>query len=66
MDSALHENGHDFVPGADVGLKALSALVCKDCGIVRRGDGKNSQCRGRVCIELRSTAGADERQGGAA
>ncbi len=52
----LEENGHKFVPGAQLGFKgsALSqALCCRTCGVVRNRDGSNSQCRGAVKVELR-------------
>lgn len=57
MNDALHENGHEFVRGIELGLRALQAgFVFRECGIVRRSDGKNSQCRGRVKIGLRAEA----------
>lgn len=27
---------------------------CRNCGLVRRDDDKNSQCRGKVKVELRN------------
>lgn len=53
----FHENGHEFANGSELGLWTLSAaFVCKQCGIVRRADGRNGQCRGRVTIGLREAA----------
>lgn len=56
MTPPLEENGHKFVPGADLGLKGSAlakALCCRTCGVVRNRDGKNSQCRGAVKVALR-------------
>lgn len=41
---------HEWQPFMD-GL-----LACKLCGIVRRRDGKNKPCRGRVRVALRAEA----------
>ncbi|MEE9572678.1 MAG: hypothetical protein V3W20_06520 [Candidatus Neomarinimicrobiota bacterium] len=34
-------------------IKEWNMLVCKFCGIIRRADGKNSKCPGKVKIGLR-------------
>jgi hypothetical protein len=56
-EQRILENGHRFVTGAAVGFKPRSVLydkhVCLDCGIVRRVDGKNSQCKGPVRVTTR-------------
>ena len=56
MTQPLEENGHKFVPGADLGLKGgalAKALCCRTCGVVRNRNGNNSQCRGAVKVTLR-------------
>lgn len=58
MSDAINENGHEFVTGAEVGFGPNSSLwsiyVCKQCGIVRREDGKNNSCRGRIPVVIRN------------
>lgn len=48
-----NENGHQWVK-----IKSENILngkhSCKDCGILRRPDGRNKPCRGKVKIELRT------------
>ncbi|AOY90539.1 hypothetical protein BKK79_00875 [Cupriavidus sp. USMAA2-4] len=55
---ALDENGHRFVTGGELGFTEGSVLYkarcCFDCGIVRRADGQNKACRGRVSVEVRA------------
>lgn len=54
------ENGHQFVTGASLGFAARSILhdkhVCLECGIVRRSDGKNGKCKGKVRVTVRGVA----------
>lgn len=56
----LKENGHQFATGASVGFRAGSILhdklVCLDCGIVRRPDGLNSPCKGKVRVTARNAS----------
>lgn len=40
-------NGHHWV-------QRFNLVCCRDCGIVRRADDKNSPCKGIVTVELRS------------
>jgi hypothetical protein len=49
------EHGHVFVAGRDRGLGSVGAdwIICSRCGIIRRRDGQNKPCRGRVRVELR-------------
>jgi hypothetical protein len=49
------ENGHVFFRGTDRGLTGLLAtwIMCSRCGIIRRSDGQNKPCRGRVSVALR-------------
>lgn len=49
----LVENGHQFVPASQLGLSA-AWRCCRECGIVRRTDGNNKACRGRVIVALRA------------
>jgi hypothetical protein len=53
----IKENGHEFVTGESVGFNSESILsslyVCLQCGIVRRKDGQNRWCKGKVRVELR-------------
>lgn len=48
---------HEFVPGAALGFGPGSVLhaaqVCRHCGIVRRQDGQNKPCRGKIRVSLR-------------
>lgn len=48
---------HTWVQGKDLGFKETShlhnALVCKECGVLRRPDGGNGQCRGPIKVGLR-------------
>lgn len=64
MSEQIHENGHRFDTGEAIGFGPGSVLhglyVCLDCGTVRRGDGKNSPCKGKVRVELRGRAPASE------
>jgi hypothetical protein len=57
MSEPIKENGHEFVTGAEVGFTPGGVLwnsyLCKQCGIVRRDDEKNSLCRGKVRVEMR-------------
>ncbi|WP_157641870.1 hypothetical protein [Burkholderia ubonensis] len=57
-EQSIVENGHEFVTGASVGFRAASVLhdkhVCKRCGVVRRLDGKNGQCKGSVRVTVRT------------
>jgi len=59
-ETPIVENGHKFVTGAAVGFQPRSSLydkhVCLDCGIVRRLDGKNGQCKGLVRVTTRGGA----------
>jgi hypothetical protein len=61
MSEPMNENGHEFVTGAEVGFTQGSLLwstwVCQQCGIVRRDDGRNGLCRGKVEIQMRSLEG---------
>lgn len=42
------ENGHEFIQ-----WKQDKYLSCRNCGNIRRADGLNSPCRGKVKIALR-------------
>lgn len=57
------ENGHHFVPATELLFRAspilAGALLCARCGTVRRTDGKNSPCRGRVKVTLRGACMED-------
>ncbi len=59
-EQRILENGHVFVTGATVGFRPESVLhdkhVCLNCGVVRRFDGKNSQCKGKVRVATRGTS----------
>jgi hypothetical protein len=58
-EQRILENGHEFVTGKAVGFRSGSVLhdkhVCLNCGVVRRIDGKNRQCRGKVRVTMRGT-----------
>ncbi|KVP75314.1 hypothetical protein WJ96_06025 [Burkholderia ubonensis] len=57
-EQRIVENGHEFVTGASVGFRPGSVLhdkhVCKSCGVVRRLDGMNGQCKGKVRVTVRT------------
>ncbi|HDR9105403.1 TPA: hypothetical protein QDB04_002244 [Burkholderia vietnamiensis] len=57
------DNGHEFVPAARLGFREGSVLadkeVCARCGIVKRLDGHNSPCKGRVRVALRDAGAPD-------
>jgi hypothetical protein len=59
-EQRILENGHEFVTGKSVGFRPESILhdkhVCLNCGVVRRTDGKNSQCKGKVRVTVRGAA----------
>ncbi len=47
-EDILGVGGHDwFVP------KFIGYECCRKCGMVKRTDGKNKPCRGRVVLSLR-------------
>lgn len=50
-------NGHSWVTGEQVGFEPPSylsnKLVCRECGILRRADGGNGPCKGRVKVTPR-------------
>lgn len=50
------DNGHVFFYGADRGFTGQLAkwTMCSRCGIIRRSDGQNKPCRGRVRVTLRA------------
>jgi hypothetical protein len=48
----LFENGHVFAPAPALGLNR-DWTVCSLCGIIRRRDGENKPCRGRVRVNAR-------------
>lgn len=60
MNETIKENGHEFVTGESLGFGPGSTLhslyCCKQCGIMRRKDGQNKPCRGKVRVELRGDA----------
>lgn len=60
MSEVLKENGHEFVTGESLGFHKASVLrkarVCSQCGIVRRADGQNKPCRGKVRVTARRAA----------
>lgn len=49
----IFENGHVFVPAKARGL-GFDWNVCSLCGVVRRRDGQNKRCQGRVQVTLRN------------
>jgi hypothetical protein len=53
----LFENGHAFVPASARGL-SFDWTASSLCGIVRRRDGLNKPCPGRVRVTLRGSAEA--------
>lgn len=57
MSDPICENGHEFVTGESLGFHRggvlYEARVCLHCGIVRRLDGQNRSCGGKVRVEMR-------------
>jgi hypothetical protein len=57
MSDPICEHGHEFVTGAELGFHRGGVLhdasVCRQCGVVRRRDGQNNPCVGKVRVELR-------------
>lgn len=51
------------VPGEHYWMMFNNLPCCAHCGIVRRRDGKNKPCRGKVRVELRDAASGAERIG---
>ena len=67
MSEPMKENVHEFVTGAELGFTPISSLwalhVCRNCGIVRRKDGQNKPCRGKVRVELRDSDAGQKSRG---
>lgn len=50
----LHEMGHTFVDGDELGIRTLAGVYCcRSCGRVRPREGPKTDCPGRVRVELR-------------
>jgi hypothetical protein len=49
------------VPGEHYWMMFNNLPCCAHCGIVRRRDGKNKPCRGKVRVALRDASTAAER-----
>jgi hypothetical protein len=52
------DNGHEWFTGKEAGFREgsslYSAVMCKQCGVLRRPDGKSSPCRGKVHVTTRN------------
>lgn len=55
----IFENAHVFAPARARGLDH-DWWCCSRCGIVRRRDGQNKPCRGRVRVALRALGEATQ------
>lgn len=55
MPVIARSNGHEWQEWKFV---SMTLVCCRNCGIVRRPDDKNSPCKGRVRVALREPSDA--------